>query len=90
MQVYPQTGTVVEIEGIRSSGSAVGGQPVRLRQHDRRLTDSHAPNSFRVDIRDSGSGHSRQSICTASLRSIPRIPEVKTGPVVAWDSPFAN
>jgi signal transduction histidine kinase len=26
------------------------------RKHDRRLSDAHAPNSFRVDIRDSGPG----------------------------------
>ncbi|MBZ5653118.1 MAG: HAMP domain-containing histidine kinase [Acidobacteriia bacterium] len=53
---------LVEIQGYpffwERRRQATGGP----RQHDRRTTDSHAPNSFRVDIRDSGAGISPEHL----------------------------
>jgi signal transduction histidine kinase len=58
----PRSG-LVEIHGYpffwERRRHTTGGSP---RKHDRRTTDSHAPNSFRVDIRDSGPGISAEHL----------------------------
>ena len=62
MQVYAATGT----GGNRGVSVLLGAPPADNRvgpcQHDRRTTDLHTPNSFRVDIRDSGPGISTEHL----------------------------